>query len=57
MYLFFFYLLGKCKFGNAYLAKERKSKYFVAIKVFFKIQIANVEHQVRREIAIQTHLR
>lgn len=51
--------LGKGKFGNVYLARERKSKYIVAMKVLFKNQIeeGNVEHQVRREIEIQTHLR
>lgn len=51
--------LGKGKFGNVYLARERKSKYIVAMKVLFKTQIeeGNVEHQVRREIEIQTHLR
>lgn len=51
--------LGKGKFGNVYLAREKKSKYIVALKVLFKnmIQSLNNEHQVRREIEIQTHLR
>ncbi|XP_066600795.1 aurora kinase C-like [Prorops nasuta] len=51
--------LGKGKFGNVYLAREKKSKYVIAMKVLFKAQIqeADVEHQVRREIEIQTHLR
>lgn len=51
--------LGKGKFGNVYLARERQSKFVVAIKVLFKnqIQTAQVEHQVRREVEIQTHLR
>ncbi|XP_015591306.1 aurora kinase C [Cephus cinctus] len=51
--------LGKGKFGNVYLAREKKSKFIVAMKVLFKAQIktADVEHQVRREIEIQTHLR
>lgn len=51
--------LGKGKFGNVYLAREKKSKYIVALKVLFKnmIQNLNNEHQVRREIEIQTHLR
>ncbi|XP_046391453.1 aurora kinase A-A-like isoform X2 [Ischnura elegans] len=51
--------LGKGKFGHVYLARERKSKYIVALKVLFKAQIlaANVEHQLRREIEIQSHLR
>lgn len=51
--------LGKGKFGNVYLAREKSSKYIVALKVLFKSQLqkANVEHQLRREIEIQAHLR
>jgi len=51
--------LGKGKFGNVYLARERASKYVVALKVLFKTQLkkAQVEHQLRREIEIQSHLR
>ncbi|XP_022107724.1 aurora kinase-like isoform X2 [Acanthaster planci] len=51
--------LGKGKFGNVYLAREKKSKFIVALKVLFKSQLqkANVEHQLRREIEIQSHLR
>ncbi|XP_071742970.1 aurora kinase A-A-like [Lepeophtheirus salmonis] len=51
--------LGKGKFGNVYLAREKKSKFIVALKVMFKNQLkkANVEHQLRREIEIQSHLR
>nr|KAI8762999.1 aurora kinase A-A-like; partial [Biomphalaria glabrata] len=51
--------LGKGKFGNVYLAREKKSKYIVALKMMFKQQLqkAGVEHQLRREIEIQTHLR
>ncbi|CAG5135920.1 unnamed protein product [Candidula unifasciata] len=51
--------LGKGKFGNVYLAREKKSKYIVALKLMFKSQLqkAQVEHQLRREIEIQTHLR
>lgn len=51
--------LGKGKFGNVYLAREKRSKFIVAMKVLFKDQIikADIEHQVRREIEIQTHLR
>lgn len=42
-----------------YLARERSSKYVVALKVLFKNQLekAGVEHQLRREIEIQSHLR
>ncbi|GLJ43502.1 hypothetical protein SUGI_0904400 [Cryptomeria japonica] len=51
--------LGKGKFGNVYLAREKKSKYVVALKVLFKSQLqqSQVEHQLRREIEIQSHLR
>lgn len=51
--------LGKGKFGNVYLAREKKSKYIVALKVLFKSQLEknHVEHQLRREIEIQSHLR
>lgn len=51
--------LGKGKFGNVYLARERDSKFIVALKVLFKSQLqkAQVEHQLRREIEIQSHLR
>ena len=51
--------LGRGKFGDVYLARERKSKFVVAIKVIKKKQLlkAGVEHQLRREIEIQSHLR
>ncbi|DAZ93461.1 TPA: LOW QUALITY PROTEIN: hypothetical protein N0F65_006520, partial [Lagenidium giganteum] len=51
--------LGKGKFGNVYLAREKKSKYVVALKVLQKQQLmkSSVEHQLRREIEIQSHLR
>lgn len=51
--------LGKGKFGNVYLAREKRSKYIVALKVIFKHQVqkAGCEHQLRREIEIQSHLR
>jgi serine/threonine protein kinase len=51
--------LGHGKFGNVYLAREKRSKYIVAIKVLEKAQLlkAGVEHQLRREIEIQSHLR
>ncbi|KAG1672324.1 Aurora kinase A [Nymphon striatum] len=51
--------LGKGKFGNVYLAREKTTKFIVALKVLFKSQLqkANVEHQLRREIEIQSHLR
>lgn len=51
--------LGKGKFGNVYLAREKTTKFIVALKVLFKSQLqkAAVEHQLRREIEIQAHLR
>lgn len=51
--------LGKGKFGNVYLAREKASKYIIALKVLFKSQLqkSQVEHQLRREIEIQSHLR
>ncbi|KAK2180929.1 hypothetical protein NP493_420g05003 [Ridgeia piscesae] len=51
--------LGKGKFGNVYLAREKNSKFILALKVLFKSQLQKscVEHQLRREIEIQSHLR
>ncbi|GAB6019148.1 hypothetical protein CHUAL_000767 [Chamberlinius hualienensis] len=51
--------LGKGKFGNVYLAREKASRFVVALKVLFRSQLikAGVEHQLRREIEIQSHLR
>jgi len=51
--------LGKGKFGNVYLAREKQLKAIVALKVLFKSQMEKegVEHQLRREIEIQSHLR
>ena len=45
------------KFGNVYLAREKRSKYIVALKVLFKSQLqkGGVEHQLRREIEIQVN--
>lgn len=42
-----------------YLAREKKSKFILALKVLFKTQLeeAGVEHQLRREVEIQSHLR
>ena len=51
--------LGKGKFGNVYLCREKKHRFIVALKVLHKRQLlkAGVEHQLRREIEIQSHLR
>ena len=51
--------LGNGKFGKVFLAREKKSHFIVALKVLYKEQLtkAGVEHQLRREIEIQAHLR
>lgn len=50
--------LGRGKFGRVYLAREKSTKYMVALKAMFKSELVkdHMEHQVRREIEIQTHL-
>ena len=40
--------LGKGKFGNVYLAREKKSKYIVALKVLFKSQLTKAGVRQRR---------
>lgn len=51
--------LGRGKYGNIYLAREKTSMFIVALKVMLKsaIKETNIENQVRREIEIQMHLR
>jgi len=51
--------LGRGKFGNVYLCREKRYRYIVAIKVLHKRQLtkSSVEHQLRREIEIQSNLR
>jgi serine/threonine protein kinase len=51
--------LGQGKFGNVYMAREKKSGYIIALKVMWKnvIQRFKVEKQLKREIEIQAHLR
>uniref|UniRef100_H3B4Y9 non-specific serine/threonine protein kinase n=1 Tax=Latimeria chalumnae TaxID=7897 RepID=H3B4Y9_LATCH len=51
--------LGKGKFGSVYLARDREAHFILAIKVLFKSELekAGVEHQLRREIEIQSRLR
>lgn len=51
--------LGKGKFGNIYLAREKQSKFILALKVLFNAQLekAGVEYQLKREVEIQSHLR
>lgn len=46
--------------GNVYLARVKgATQFIVALKVLMKSQLskAGVEHQLRREIEIQSHLR
>ena len=40
--------LGKGRFGNVYLAKEKKTNYVVALKIMFKKDIRDneLQHQV-----------
>lgn len=42
--------LGRGKFGNVYLSREKETKFVIALKVLFKKQISEqgIEHQVRR---------
>lgn len=51
--------LGRGKFGRVYLAREKKTKFMVAMKVMFKSELVGgrVEKQVLREIEIQSHLK
>ena len=44
---------------RSYLAREKRTKFVVALKVLYKKQLQqyDVEHQLRREIEIQSHLR
>ncbi|GAA0164612.1 non-receptor serine/threonine protein kinase [Lithospermum erythrorhizon] len=51
--------LGRGKFGHVYVAREKRSQHVVALKVLFKSQLkqSQVEHQLRREVEIQSHLR
>ncbi|CAI4221337.1 unnamed protein product [Auanema sp. JU1783] len=52
--------LGKGKFGSVYVARSPLfGNHLVAVKVLFKSQLVSskVEHQLCREIDIQTHLR
>ena len=50
--------LGEGKFGHVFLARTKKEKYIVALKLLFKKQLVKygVQHQLRREIEIQSHL-
>merc|ERR1712179_613039 len=50
--------LGKGKFGNVYLAREKASKYIVALKVLFKSQLQKaqvVEERNRNPVSSEAH--
>uniref|UniRef100_A0A1I7V466 Aurora kinase n=1 Tax=Caenorhabditis tropicalis TaxID=1561998 RepID=A0A1I7V466_9PELO len=51
--------LGKGKFGNVFISREKKTRRIIALKVLFKTQLLQlgVSHQLKREIEIQYHLR
>eukprot|EP00403_Amphidinium_massartii_P013220 CAMPEP_0178414486 /NCGR_PEP_ID=MMETSP0689_2-20121128/23060_1 /TAXON_ID=160604 /ORGANISM="Amphidinium massartii, Strain CS-259" /LENGTH=335 /DNA_ID=CAMNT_0020035775 /DNA_START=72 /DNA_END=1079 /DNA_ORIENTATION=- len=51
--------LGAGKFGSVYVARERRTGFIFALKVLDKLQLVQhrVEHQLRREIEIQSHCR
>nr|ACI01432.1 serine/threonine protein kinase A [Euglena gracilis] len=51
--------LGHGKYGSVYLARERRTKFLCALKVLKKKELTAdaVEHQLRREIEIQTNVR
>jgi serine/threonine protein kinase len=51
--------LGRGGYGKVYLAREKRSRYIVALKVLNKTDLLadDLEHQLRREIEIQSQLR
>ncbi|XP_043382912.1 aurora kinase C-like isoform X6 [Chelonia mydas] len=51
--------LGKGRFGTVYLAREQNTHFILALKVIFKsaLEKSQLEHQLRREIEILSHLR
>ena len=51
--------LGAGKFGSVYVARERRTGFIFALKVLEKAQLIKhrVEHQLRREIEIQSNCR
>ena len=51
--------LGRGKFGNVYLARQKSSKVQIALKVLFKqpMQSAGCTHALRREVEIHCRLK
>jgi len=51
--------LGQGKFGSVYIARERTTRFVVALKIIFKkdLEQHDMAQQLRREIEIQYHLR
>ncbi|KUF82775.1 Aurora kinase A [Phytophthora nicotianae] len=51
--------LGTGKFGQVYLAREKNSRMYVALKVLVKEQLkaAGVAHQLRKEVEIHSRIR
>jgi len=51
--------LGEGRFGKVYLAREKKSKFIVALKVLSVkgLERDRCEHQVRREVEIQSRMK
>lgn len=51
--------LGRGKFGRVYVAREKETKFMVAMKVLFKSEIikGRVEKQLAHEIEIQSRLK
>ena len=51
--------LGRGKYGRVYLARHRASSFICALKVLSLHQLYRheVDHQLRREVEIQSHLR
>lgn len=51
--------MGHGKYGSVYLARERRTRFICALKVLKKKELITdgVEHQLQREIEIQTNVR
>lgn len=50
--------LGEGKFGHVYMARTRREKFVVALKVIHTQQIEEdkMQHQINRETDIHAHL-